>query len=209
MYLECVCEQKIMYILDGAEDRGLKLNVKLECRKCKNLMIVGLEREVVQGKRDVLGSIGVTSGHLLDIGGVGFKIGCICNNEISKLKMYLPGERININCHNCFHSMQVQYQGLKFYNPTLKTPQVRIDHELPGKGACKHMKLTFRWYRYGCCGRCFSCDDCHIMGSIVVHEKMKGITMLCGHCSKEQPLADHCIFCHKQLVKGAEKTGHW
>lgn len=81
----------------------------------------------------------------------------------------LPGERLNANCHNCFQSAHISYMGLKFYNPTLKIPQVRMDHELPGKGACKHMKLTFRWYRYGCCGRCFSCDDCHIMNSIVVH----------------------------------------
>ena len=92
--------------------------------------------------------------------------------------------------------------GLKCFNPTLKIPQVRIDSELPNKGACKHMKLTFRWYRYGCCGRCFSCDDCHIMNSIAVHEKIKGITMICGYCSKEQVLADQCIYCHKQLVKG-------
>lgn len=42
-----------------------------------------------------------------------------------------------------------------------------------------------------------------------MHEKIKGITMICGLCSKEQLLADHCSFCHKQLVKGAEKTGHW
>ena len=160
-------------------------------------------------RRETFCRVGVTAGHLADIGGIGFKVGCVCNNEISKGKIYLPGEKININCHNCFHSMHISFMGLKCYNPTLKIPQVRNEHELPNKGACKHMKLTFRWYRYGCCGRCFSCDDCHIINSIAVHEKIKGITMLCGFCSREQNVADQCSFCHKVLVKGIEKTGHW
>ena len=33
--------------------------------------------------------------------------------------------------------------------------------------------------------------------------------MLCGFCAKEQNIADVCAFCHKQLVKGTQKTGHW
>ena len=105
--------------------------------------------------------------------------------------------------------MHLHFMGLRIYNHNLKTPQILIDQELPGKGACKHMELTFRWYRYACCGRCFSCDDCHIMESVVVHEKMKGITMLCGYCSKEQMIDDQCSFCHKHLVKGVDKSGHW
>jgi hypothetical protein len=59
--------------------------------------------------------------------------------------------------------MLITYMGLKSYNPTVKAPQVKADSELPNKGTCKHMKLSFRWFRYGCCGRCFSCDDCHII----------------------------------------------
>jgi hypothetical protein len=47
------------------------------------------------------------------------------------------------------------------------------------------------------------------MNSVVVHEKLKGITMLCGFCSREQPTGNICTFCHKQLVKGIDKTGHW
>ena len=33
--------------------------------------------------------------------------------------------------------------------------------------------------------------------------------MVCGFCAQEQGLADVCGLCHKQLVKGTEKTGHW
>lgn len=141
---------------------------------------------MVQVRKELLGRIAVSRGHLIDVGGVSFKIGCSCNNEISKGRLYLPAERITANCHNCFQSMIITYMGLKSFNPTIKTPQVKVESELPGKGSCKHMKLSFRWFRYGCCGRCFSCDDCHIMESCVVHEKIKGITMLCGFCSREQ-----------------------
>jgi hypothetical protein len=105
--------------------------------------------------------------------------------------------------------MLISYMGLNSYNPTIKSPQVKIDSELPGKGSCKHMKLSFRWFRFGCCGRCFSCDDCHIMESCVVHEKIKGITMICGFCSREQLIGNDCYYCHKQLLKGMDKSGHW
>jgi hypothetical protein len=38
---------------------------------------------------------------------------------------------------------------------------------------------------------------------------MRGITMLCGYCAREQPIGGECGFCHKQLLKGVDKTGHW
>ncbi len=123
--------------------------------------------------------------------------------------MYLPGERISVNCHHCFETLTIFFGGLKIFNPNLKGVQIKPDTELPGKGTCKHVKLSFRWFRYGCCGRCFSCDDCHIVASTWLHEKVKGITMLCGYCSFEQPISNDCVSCHKQLLKGVDKTGHW
>ena len=71
------------------------------------------------------------------------------------------------------------------------------------------MKLSFRWIRYGCCGRLFSCDECHEKGSAHLHEKVPGITMLCGFCSMEQLVANDCLHCKKELVRGVDKGGHW
>lgn len=51
IYLECVCEQKIMYIFDASNDRSLKISLKLKCKKCQNLILFGLERDVVQLRR--------------------------------------------------------------------------------------------------------------------------------------------------------------
>ena len=42
MYIECVCDQKIMYIFDATQDRSLKVNIKLQCKKCRNMMLVGI-----------------------------------------------------------------------------------------------------------------------------------------------------------------------
>jgi hypothetical protein len=69
-----------MYILDVTKDRSLTVGIKLQCKKCLNIIMLGLEREVIQGRKDVLGRMGVNNGHLIDLGGVGFKIGCSCNN---------------------------------------------------------------------------------------------------------------------------------
>lgn len=69
-----------MHIYDGTNERSLKVDLKLKCKKCHNIILFGLEREVVQLKREALGKIGVGSGHLIDVGGLAFKIGCICNN---------------------------------------------------------------------------------------------------------------------------------
>ena len=44
MYIECVCEKKIMYIFDVTNDRSLTVGVKLQCKKCQNTIVVGLER---------------------------------------------------------------------------------------------------------------------------------------------------------------------
>lgn len=74
-----------------------------------------------------MGRIGVVNGRLIDIGGMGFKVGCACDNEISKSKLYLPGERVSINCHLCFQTMNISYMGLKFYNSTLKCVQVQTN----------------------------------------------------------------------------------
>ena len=40
LYLECYCEKKINYVLDASEDRSLGVGIKLECKKCRNLMTV-------------------------------------------------------------------------------------------------------------------------------------------------------------------------
>ncbi len=93
--------------------------------------------------------------------------------------------------------MYILFNGLKFFNPFVKEFQIQNDKELPLKGACKHYKLSFRWIRYGCCGRVFSCDECHALGSIRPHDKVNGITMICGYCASEQLMSDNCSKCLK------------
>ena len=187
----------------------MRIGVKLTCRKCSNLIRIALNREVIQVKSTVIGKLGLESAGLLDIGGIGWKFGCQCDNEIIKNKIYLSGQKSNINCHQCFKTMNVSFNGLKHFNPFVKEFQPQDGKQLTNRGACKHMKLSFRWIRYGCCGRLFSCDECHIRGSTFAHEKVQGTTMMCGFCSIEQPIAKQCVNCKKQLARGIDKSGHW
>lgn len=170
LFLVCQCEQEIIHILEGGQ-KEMKVREKLRCKKCQILILVALEREVMQNRSTKIGQLGIENGRLIEVGGVGWKVGCSCDNEISKNKIYMPGQRLNANCHLCFKNISVGYMGIKFYNPYFKEGTLVQDgRELPNKGACKHIKHSYRWVRYGCCGRTFSCDDCHAAHSL--HEKV-------------------------------------
>jgi hypothetical protein len=71
-----------------------------------------------------IGRIGLDHARLVDIGGIGIKMGCNCDEEITKNKLYLAGERITVNCHKCFNTVNAAYMGLKFHNPTIKQFQI-------------------------------------------------------------------------------------
>jgi hypothetical protein len=74
----------------------------------------------MQLKAQVVGKFGMENGKLVEVGGISWKIGCACNGEIVKSRICMPGYRLNVNCIQCFKSMQVSYMGLKFHNPFFK-----------------------------------------------------------------------------------------
>ena len=67
----------------------------------------------------------LVNGKLVDIGGIGWKIGCNCDDEIIKGKLHLPGERLQVNCHSCFSNMSITYNGIKHFNPFVKEFQMQ------------------------------------------------------------------------------------
>ncbi|KAL7749784.1 hypothetical protein RI367_004660 [Sorochytrium milnesiophthora] len=89
---------------------------------------------------------------------------------------------------------------------------------LPKEGRCKHYGKSYRWFRFPCCSRAFPCDICHREGSADnprCHEAVLANRMVCGFCSKEQPLPRHqastdvtCSFCHASLNK-RQASGFW
>lgn len=74
----------------------------------------------MQLRSQTIGRLGIENGRLIEVGGIGWKIGCSCDTEIIKPKICLPGYRLNANCHECFKQMQITYMGLGFQNPFTK-----------------------------------------------------------------------------------------
>jgi len=79
---------------------------------------------------------------------------------------------------------------------------------LPENGACKHYRKSYKWFRFGCCGRAFACDACHDSKTEDGHEVVWAKRMICGFCCKEQPFGDGCVECGKKTSAGSG-GGHW
>lgn len=45
----------------------------------------------MQARHLILGRISVQNSMLIDLGGIGLKVGCGCDNEIGNNKLFLPG----------------------------------------------------------------------------------------------------------------------
>ena len=78
---------------------------------------------------------------------------------------------------------------------------------LPLNGACKHYKKSFRWMKFNCCDEWYPCKQCHDAratghGSDTEEETPPSSEMMCGFCSKQQPVASICIACDKTLTPG-------
>ena len=91
------------------------------------VILIALQREVMQIRSEVIGRMGLENARLVEVGGIGWKMGCSCDNELTREKIYMPGQRLNINCHLCFKNMTVSFMGLKFSNPYYKEGTVPVD----------------------------------------------------------------------------------
>lgn len=126
LFLECQCEKRLVHILE-ADRKELKIGVKLKCKKCQIIISIAIQREVMQLRSQIIGRLGIDNGKLIEVGGIGWKIGCSCDAEIVKPRICMPGYRLNANCIQCFRSMQVSYMGLKFHNPFWKENELIED----------------------------------------------------------------------------------
>lgn len=114
-----------MFLFDAEEKKELKLWLKLKCKKCNDCVRIVWERQVIHNKGQLISKMSFANGKLLDVGGLGWKVGCNCDAEIIKSKLYLPGEKLQLNCHQCFSNMNITYNGIKNFNPFVKEFQLQ------------------------------------------------------------------------------------
>lgn len=86
-----------------------------------------------------------------------------------------------------------------------------VGKPLPGKGACRHFKHSYRWLRFPCCGRAWPCATCHAESECPAAQAGDAVwatRLLCGKCSREHPYSDKpCDACgNSYTVPGG---GHW
>lgn len=79
--------------------------------------------------------------------------------------------------------------------------------ELPHRGRCKHYSKSYRWFRFSCCGKVYSCDKCH--DAAETHPNEHANRMICGWCGREQHYRpEECGVC-RRLVVGKKGGGFW
>lgn len=91
-------------------------------------------------------------------------------------------------CTGCFKEMKIKVNKLAYYPK--KEVKIKEGEELPDKGACKHYKKSFRWFRFSCCNSLYPCDECH--NADCNHKAETAFRMVCGLCSKEQSVKQNC-----------------
>lgn len=105
-------------------------------------------------------------------------------------------------CISCFKELKFKINLLQYF--AKKEVKITEGTELPEKGACKHYKKSFRWFRFSCCQSVYPCDECH--NEQEHHKAETANRMICGLCSKEQSVKASCD-CGMDLNK--RKTQFW
>lgn len=121
-------------------------------------------------------------------------------------------------CRSCHAKMTFTIHEVKFlrvsHAPTtlpLRRPKkealgISAGTPLPRNGTCTHYRHSYRWFRFGCCGRVYPCDRCH--DSAEEHFNERADRMICGWCSREQRFrAEDCGLCGHSVMRRRKAVG--
>ncbi|KIV80115.1 hypothetical protein PV11_07638 [Exophiala sideris] len=121
-------------------------------------------------------------------------------------------------CRSCHAKMSFTIPGVKFLRVShhaaalpLRRPKkenlgISAGTPLPNKGTCQHYRHSYRWFRFGCCGRVYPCDRCHDAAESHVNEHAD--RMVCGWCSREQRFrSEDCALCGRSVIRRRRAAG--
>lgn len=203
---------------------GLKPNVSKtseSCRKCATPLSVTFRPELVHAHSTRAGFIDVTGCTVADMLPSTFVPTCgKCSTAAQGLVAVRADTTTNV-CRECHARFTFKIPEVKFlaYSagsalPPTSGPRRRQEklglhagEPLPDRGACKHYRKSYRWFRFSCCSKVYSCDKCHDEGESHLNEWAN--RMICGYCSREQNYAvANCTFCGRSVV-GRKGRGFW
>lgn len=121
-------------------------------------------------------------------------------------------------CRSCHAKMSFTIPEVKFLRVShhaaalpLRRPKkenlgISAGTPLPDKGTCPHYRHSYRWFRFGCCGRVYPCDRCHDTAEAHVNEHAD--RMVCGWCSREQRFrSEDCGLCGRSVIRRRRAAG--
>jgi len=129
----------------------------------------------------------------ISLGAIRFDIITKKTNDYSFLENFAL-----LNFQKYTHTISFTEDNDKVFIPKYEKIGV-LGQPLPNNGTCIHYKLSYRWFRFPCCGKAFPCDECHDSASN--HESVYAKNIICGFCSLEQPAANSSCKCGKSMNK--------
>lgn len=193
------------------------------CSKCATPLGASFSPELVHAHSTRAGFVDVTGGKVGDMLPSTFVPTCGRCSTASPGLVSVRGETVTNVCRECHAKFTFKVPEVKFLavspgpDPTSVGPRRRRSDKqqlglhagepLPERGACRHYRKSYRWFRFSCCQRVHACDRCHDEAEDHINEWAS--RMICGWCSREQRFAvEACGFCGRTVV-GRKGSGFW
>ncbi|KAL8736681.1 MAG: hypothetical protein Q9166_000047 [cf. Caloplaca sp. 2 TL-2023] len=128
----------------------------------------------------------------------------ICRECHSKLIFKIPEIKFMLVSNTSLHPRNLLPLRRKAPKENLG---IVAGQELPRRGRCRHYAKSYRWFRFSCCAKVYTCDKCH--DEEEAHPNEHANRMICGFCSREQNYRpEDCGIC-KATVVGKRGSGFW
>lgn len=207
------------------EFKGLKPNQeKVDvCKKCTNPLAAKFRQQLVHEHSTRAGFIDLAGCKVGDMLPSTFVPTCAkCSTPGLEL-VSVRGETMTNVCRECHGRFTFKIPDVRFLLITagsLPPPSIgprrkqeklglHAGEPLPNKGACRHYRRSYRWFRFSCCSRVHACDKCHDEAEQQDHDIEWANRMICGWCSREQNYnPEACGFCGRSVI-GRKGKGFW
>ncbi|KAM4063010.1 CHY zinc finger domain-containing protein [Hirsutella rhossiliensis] len=193
------------------------------CSKCATPLGASFSPELVHAHSTLAGFVDVTGAKVADMLPSTFVPTCGRCSTASPGLVSVRGETVTNVCRECHAKFTFKVPEVKFLavspgpDPASVGPRQRrsdkkqlglhAGEQLPDRGACRHYRKSYRWFRFSCCQRVHACDRCH--DEAEDHANEWASRMICGWCSREQRFAvEACGFCGRAVV-GRKGSGFW